>query len=92
MNPEPHPVAFPMYTPTNQERAVGLRKWAEALLSNPENAYMPKRYLEGIRRRAMAEADSIEAQPDEVIDEFGTESGVISDSLMDLLAQPIEED
>ena len=81
-----------MYIPTNQERAVGLRRWANALLTNPNNAHMPKAYLEGIRRRALAEASLIEVQPDEVIDEFGAESGVISESLMDLLAQPIEED
>lgn len=81
-----------MYTPTNQERAVGLRKWADALLSNPDNAYLPKRYLEGIRRRALAEAETIQSQPDTVADEFGTESGVVPESFIDMLAQPIEED
>jgi hypothetical protein len=81
-----------MYTPTNQERAVGLRKWADALLSNPDNAYLPKRYLEGIRRRALAEADTIQSQPDVVADEFGTESGIVPESFIDMLAQPIEED
>lgn len=81
-----------MYTPTNQERAVGLRKWADALLSNPDNTYLPKRYLEGIRRRALAEADTIQSQPDVVADEFGTESGIVPESFIDMLAQPIEED
>lgn len=81
-----------MYTPTNKERADGLRKWAETLTSNPENSHMPSRYLKGIRRRAEAEADLIELQPDEACDEFGTEDGIVSESFMDLLAQPTEED
>jgi hypothetical protein len=85
-------VASFMYIPTNEERAVGLKKWADALLSNPENSHMPKRYLEGIHRRAMAEAAAIKGQPDKVSDEFGTESGVVPESFINMLAQPIEED
>ena len=79
-----------MYTPTNQERAVGLRKWADALLSNPDNTYLPKRYLEGIRRRALAQADTIQSQPDVVADEFGTQSATVPESFLVLSAQPVE--
>lgn len=81
-----------MYTPSNQERAVGLKKWAEALLSNPDNAHMPKRYLEGIRRRALAEVETLESQPQEVAEELDLEDVVVPESFIELLAQPIEED
>ena len=81
-----------MYTPSNQERAVGLRKWAEALMSNPDNARMPKRYLEGIRRRALAEVETLESQPQEVAEELDLEDVVVPESFIELLAQPIEED
>lgn len=81
-----------MYTPTNEERADGLSSWANDLKSNPNNGHMPRRYLEGIRQRALKEAESIRSQPDVVVEEFDPSSGVVSESFIQMLAQPIEED
>jgi len=81
-----------MYTPTNEERASGLKKWADALLTNPANGHMPKRYLDGIRRRAMAEAETIDQQPELVSATAIPEVEVMPESFINMLAQPLEED
>ena len=81
-----------MYIPTNEERAVGLKNWANSLLTNPENSHMPKRYLDGIRRRALAEAASIVRQPESADRKAASDVEVMPESFIEMLAQPIEED
>ena len=81
-----------MYIPTNEERAFNLENWANSLLTNPENSHMPKRYLNGIRRRALAEAKTIVRQPELADHKADSKVEVVPESFIEMLAQPIEED